>query len=179
MYGPINVKGYNFGTYAVTDTATMAIYQATGANLKTKGDKLWPESGYHDIKAMIGTQMGSFDFDTGSVVSEDAGVLIAEVRQNLTAGEYIVTDNIYIAGVVLTSSVGTLRTITGSGLKPNERTMLYVSDEYKGVGNTDDYGVIAFESTVSAGSHLTELRQQIILTDGTGLLKATKTISYP
>jgi hypothetical protein len=178
MYGPLNVKGYNFGTSGGCVTATMAVYNATGENLKTKGSKVWPVSGYYDIKSFISGTMGSFDIDTAEFEVVTPGVLIVEVRQTFTAGEYVATDNIYIAEVVLTSSAGTLRTITGNGLKPNETTMLYIEDEYKGTGTTDDYGTVVFEVTVLDGTKTTEVRQRVILTDGSGVLRAIAELGY-
>jgi hypothetical protein len=190
-YGPINVKGYNFGTYGETTTATMAIYCGTGVDFRTKGAKVWPaEVGvYWDIATMISGTLGSFELDTGTFVVNNAGVLIVEVEQVLDGGGiYLISNNIYIAGLGLVSSDGLVRTITGSGLKPNERTMLYIADtleggvypyKYKGVSSTDDYGIVTFEVEVPAGVWDTQLRQQVILADGSGLLTATATITYP
>jgi hypothetical protein len=119
--------------------------------------------------------------------------MIVEVNQRLSNGvggteqHYLIDNNIYIAGVGLVDSDVLVRTITGSGLKPNERTFLYVTMpegsgtvlKYMGVGLTDDYGVITFSVTVPAGTRLTEVVQNVILADGSGQLMASADIVYP
>jgi hypothetical protein len=190
-YGPINVKGYNFGTYGETTSAELSIYCALGDTFETKGTLKY---GPIDIMGYISGTLGSFDYDTGSVTLTEAGVYIVEVDQRLSNGvggteqHYIIHDNLYIAIVGLTDSDVLVRTITGTGLKPNERTMLYVTLpegsgtvlRYMGVGMTDDYGLITFTNvTVPAGTRLTELVQDVILADGSGQLVARADIVYP
>jgi hypothetical protein len=187
-YGPLDIKGYNFGTYGETTTATLAVYCGTGPNFRTKGAKIWPLSGYLNINPEIGA-IGSFGTETETFVTENTGILIVEVEQVLSGGGvYTISNNVYIAGIGLMSSDGTVRTITGSGLKPNERSFLYIEEleggisvmKYKGVGMTDDYGVITFEVDVPSGEWDTEINQQVILSDGSGLLRAfVADIYYP
>jgi len=182
-YGPINIKGYNFGTFGDTVTATMAIYCGTGTNFATKGAKLWPagEGVYYDFSTEIGGDLGSFEVNSDVITTASTGILIVEANQALTGGgNYIIVNNVYIAGLSLISSVGVDRVITGSGLKPNERSFLYVTYvesgnpvlRYMGVGMTDDYGTVTFDVDVDAGTRTTEIQQQVILADGSGLLKA-------
>jgi hypothetical protein len=202
-YGTFNIKGYNFGTAGETVTATMAIYCGVGENLMEKGAKKWPPTDYADIEEFISGTLGSFEFTTGTYKSSvsgdpvldtgtfaaDTGILIVEVEQTLVGGGvYTISNNVYIAGLGLMSSDGTVRTITGSGFKPNERSFLYIEEleggisvmKYKGVGMTDDYGVITFEVDVPDGEWDTEINQQVILSDGSGLLRAfVADIQYP
>jgi hypothetical protein len=191
-YGPLNVKGYNFGTDGETLAADLSIYCATGTTFETKGIlKYGPE----DISSYISGTLGSFDFNTGSITLTEAGVYIVEVDQQLNNGvggteqHYIVDDYLYIAVIGYDSNddVGTTRTITGSGLKPNERTFLYVTMpegnsqvlKYMGVGMTDEYGVATFTVTIPNGGRLTKMIQDVILADGSGQLIASADITYP
>ena len=187
-YGPINVKGYNCGAFEDTDTFTLGIYCGTGADFRTKGTVILAPV---NIKSYLSGTLGSFDYTTSTFAVTTPGVLIVEALQTFDNGSiYTITDNLYITEVNLISSVGTLRTITGSGLKPNERSMLYIEDtvldggvyplKYKGVGTTDDYGTVEFEVVVPACiSKTTQIQQQVILADGSGLLIATADITYP
>jgi hypothetical protein len=62
--------------------------------------------------------------------------------------------------------------------------MLYIDDDdtvlhYRGAAMTDDYGTVTFELEVDPGPRTTELQQQVILADGSGLLRTTVEHTYP
>ena len=81
--------------------------------------------------------------------------------------------------------LGTLRTITGVGLKPYERTTLYIDDtsgdlQYVGATAADSVGTVVFAVVIanSGTAKTTQLRQDVILSDGSGQLIVSSEMVY-
>lgn len=177
-YENITISGYNFGTYGETSTATMAIYSGSG-------EKVYPTGTvYADIKSYFSGTIGSFKTAAFSFTKDCTGQLVVEVNQVLTAGGYYKTTNhIYITDISWTGSVDTSRTIEAIGFKPYERCTLYIDDDlgvlqYKGAAAADSVGAVTFVVDVNDGFKTTEIRQSVILTDGSGQLVASEEIEY-
>lgn len=183
------VRGYNFGLSTDTLTASMTVKCPDGV---TDGvtDVMIASEGiakeYLDIKDTFSGTNGSFHTGTFTLDLNYTGVYTVKVTQifeeSAGGGSYVVTCPLYVSGINVTSN-GTLRTITGVGLKPYERTTLYIDDtsgdlQYVGAAAADSVGAVTFVVDVAAGTKTTEIRQSVILTDGSGQLVASEEITY-
>ncbi len=182
------VRGYNFGLYADTLTATMSVTCPDGVTAVDITSGTVTDTELDIIESFSGT-VGSFHTGTFTLTLNQTGVYTVRVEQVFTevagGGSYIVTSPLYVAGVGLTSSDGTLRTITGVGLKPYERTTLYIDDtsgdlQYVGATAADSVGTVVFAVVIANNdtAKTTQLRQDVILNDGSGQLIVSSEIIY-
>jgi hypothetical protein len=143
------------------------------------------------ILRYISGTVGSFKTGTFSFIATRCGEYEVVVTQTFAnnGGSYVSTCPLYITGIDASwAKSTTLRTITGSGLKPLERCTLYVEYlsgdgevlpggemQYKGVAAADKDGLVEFDVDVANGSRYIEIRQSVILADGSGQLTAMST----
>ena len=193
VYDGLTASGYNFGLFDETTSMTLSIYTATHVS---------PLLGPIDIKGYLSGTVGSFKAPIPRLSTNCRGVLEAVVTQRLNnginevvTGNYVATGNIYITDIdyVKNPSISaTSRTITGRGLKPLERCTLYIEYknpgdgevlpdgemQYRGAAAADKDGTVVFTLSVTNETRLTQIRQSVILTDGSGQLVASEDITY-
>jgi len=184
---PFFVRGYNFGLSTDTLTASMTVKCPDGVtDVMIASEGIAKE--YLDIKDTFSGTNGSFHTGTFTLDLNCTGVYTVKVTQifeeSAGGGSYVVTCPLYVSGINVTSN-GTLRTITGVGLKPYERATLYIDDnlgklQYIGAAAADSTGTVVFVVDIAGSATLktTEIRQDVILSDGSGQLIVSEEITY-
>lgn len=200
--GPFTISGYNFAVKDEAASANFAIYcpdvNGHRGALVTGIDYSATWVGSHtdgNMLEYISGTIGSFKTGTFAFVPTQEGVYTVTVTEVMAdGGSYVCTSPLYVTGVDYVSLGGNSRKITGVGLKPLERCTLYIEyftgtdgyalptgeQQYKGAAAADKDGTVEFTVNVisSNWSRLTEIKQSVILADGSGQLVARGDITY-